>query len=379
MIAVANKPSTQIELSPDQQDAVDQIDQWLETPSFNRGDFVFSGYAGTGKTTVIGHLWPKFMQHDMLFLGPTGKSVEMMRQKGMKAMTIHSAIYIYKGSFERKDGNEVPIFEDRGEFKGKIPRVLGVDEASMCNTSIYNDLKSKGLSILFCGDRGQLEPVGEDPGIMNKPNISLEKIHRQAEGSSILKMAHAVRQGESFKYIDNQSTFLVSLPTDTSKVSYAIDNGIDQTIVAMNATRHAFNKIYRTKKGLAGMLDVGDRIVVRANCWDSMLFNGQTFTIQSIEDEQDTYFKVNMIDRFGVVRKNVQLQKISLGNRDYKSSMKVEGKIVADYSYAITAHSSQGDSFGKVLYIDQPCKLFSTSRHRYTGITRAIEQIHIAA
>lgn len=126
------------------------------------------------------------------------------------------------------------------------------------------------------------------------------------------------------------------------------------------------------------MLDVGDRIVVRVNCWDSMLFNGQSFTIQSIEDEQETYYKVCMVDRFGSVRKNVQLQKISLGNRDYKSSMKVEGKIVADYGYAITAHSAQGDSFGKVLYVDEPCRLFSTSRHRYTGITRAISEIHIA-
>lgn len=369
---------TQITLSDDQQSAVDEITKWLESPSDN-GDFVFSGYAGTGKTTVIGQLWPKFMQRDMLFLGPTGKSVEMMRQKGMKACTVHSAIYLFKGLRERYDGNEVPIFKDREEWRGRTPRIIGVDEASMCDMSMYNDLKSKGLRILFVGDRGQLEPVGEDPGIMNKPTVSLERIHRQAEGSSILLMAHAVRQGKGFSHVDNQSTFLASLPTDTSKVMYAIDHGIDQTIVAMNATRHSFNKIYRAKKGLNGMLCSGDRVVVRANCWDSMLFNGQTFTVQSIQDEQETYYRVDMIDRFGVVRKNVQLQKISLGNREYKSSQKVEGKIVADYSYAITAHSSQGDSFEKVLYVDQPCKLFSTARHRYTGITRAINEIHIAA
>jgi exodeoxyribonuclease-5 len=378
MSTATTASKTTISLSDDQQDAVDRIEQWISTPSHCRGDFVFSGFAGTGKTTVISHLWPMFMQHDMLFLGPTGKSVEMMRQKGMKAMTIHAAIYYFRGTYERNDGNEIPIFEDRDEWKGRVPKLLGVDEASMCDARVYSDLKSKGLSILFCGDNGQLEPVGEDPGIMKRPNVSLEKIHRQAEGSSILKMAHSVRQGDGFSHVDNKSTFLARLPTVTSKVSYAIDKGIDQSIVAMNATRHAFNKIYRSKKGLSGMLDPGDRIVIKANCWDSMLFNGQSFTIKSIEDDQETYYRVNMVDRFGAVRKNVQLQKISLGNREYKSSMKVEGKIVSDYAYAITAHSAQGDSFGKVLYVDEPCKLFSTSRHRYTGITRAINEIHVA-
>ena len=376
MLTTATKPT--IAFSPDQQDAVDRIEQWLDTPSFNRGDLTLGGYAGSGKTTVISHLWPRFQAEGMLFMAPTGKAADVMRRKGIKAVTIHQAIYLFKGLKETFTGDEVPIFEDRPEWKGTIPKLLGCDEASMVNGQVYRDVKSKGISCIWIGDHGQLQPVGEDPGLMRNPMIRLEKIHRQAEGSSILRMAHSIRNGNGFRQedVDNSSTFIARLPTESMKVAYAIEHGITQTIVGLNATRHAFNKIYRMKTGLKGGLAVGDRIIVTANDWDLMMFNGQSYTITAIHSEEETYFSADMVDRQGHVRKKMQIQKISLGNPDYKSSMKIEGKIECDFGFAITAHKSQGDSFEKVMYVDQPCKAWDISRHRYTGVTRAVNEIH---
>ena len=374
MLTTATKPT--IAFSPDQQDAVDRIEQWLDTPSFNRGDLTFGGYAGSGKTTVINHLWPRFQSEGMLFMAPTGKAADVMRRKGMKACTVHQAIYLFKGVKETYDGNEKPIFEDRPDWKGPIPKILGCDESSMINAPVYRDIKSKGLSCLFVGDHFQLPCIGEDPGLMNNPMIRLEKVHRQAEGSSILRMAHSIRNGNGFRRedVDNSTTFLVKLPTESMKVGYAIEHGITQTIVALNATRHAFNKIYRHKAGLKGGLAVGDRIIVLSNDWDLMIFNGQTFTVDSINSEEETYFSINMSDWEGKIRKNIQVQKISLGNPDYKTSMKLEGKIAADFAYAITCNKAQGDGFPKVMYIDQAFN--HVDRHRYTGVTRAVNEIH---
>lgn len=375
------EPTAPIALSQDQKLAVDTIERWLDTPVRSRGDLVLGGYAGSGKSTVISYIYPRLKDAGMLFMGPTGKSADVLRSKGMLCCTIHQAIYLFKGLRENFKGDEVPIFENREEWKaGTNPGVLGVDEASMVNARLYSDLQDKGLPILFVGDHFQLPPVGENPGIMLNPHIRLEKIHRQAEGSSILRMAHSIREGDGFRQddVDNASTFLVSLPTETSRVSYAIERGITQTIVSFNNTRLNFNKLYRKKVGRNGFLDIGDRVVITTNDWDQMLFNGQFYTVTDIRDEVETYVTADVISPSGVRRKNLKIQKISLGNPDYKPSMRVEGLVECDYAYASTCHKCQGDSFGRVMYIDQPCKLWPVDQHRYTGVTRAVDEIHVA-
>jgi ATP-dependent exoDNAse (exonuclease V) alpha subunit len=192
-------------------------------------------------------------------------------------------------------------------------------------------------------------------------------------------MAHSIRQGNSWSrdMVDNKSTFMTKLPTVTAKVSYAIEHGITQSIVSFNKTRHAFNKIYRAKTGKRGALDVGDRIVITHNDWNQMLFNGQLYTVVRVIDELDTYVRIDMRDELGNTRKNVTVQKISLGNPDYKKSERVEEHLECDYGNAVTCHRMQGDSSLKVMYVDEPCSLWDMSRHRYTGITRAVDQIHI--
>lgn len=378
---VAISEGVDIQLSPDQKEAVDAIERWLDTPSYARGDIVLGGYAGSGKSTVVSYLYPRLRDAGILFMGPTAKSVDVLRTKGMLCSTIHQAIYIFKGLKERWNGDEVPIFEDREGWKGsQSPRILGVDEASMVNGKLYNDIHSRGLSCLWVGDHFQLPPVGDDPGLMKNPTVRLEKIHRQAEGSSILRMAHSIRQGNGFRKedVDNKSTFLVKLPTESHRVGYAIDHGITQTIVSFNNTRINFNKIYRQKTGKTGVLDVGDRIVITQNDWDQMLFNGQFYTVTNIVDDLQTYVVADVVSPHGKNRKGLKPQKLSFGNPDYKKSMRDETLIEADYAYASTCHRCQGDSYDRVMYVDQPCKLWPVDRHRYTGVTRAVSQIHVA-
>ena len=68
---------------------------------------------------------------------------------------------------------------------------------SMISRKLYDDLKSFDLPILWVGDPGQLEPVGDDISLMKSPRIVLEQIHRQGEGSKILDLATHVRFPQS--------------------------------------------------------------------------------------------------------------------------------------------------------------------------------------
>lgn len=69
-----------------------------------------------------------------------------------------------------------------------------VDEASMVDDMMLRDLQSYGVPILAVGDHGQLPPVGGSGSLMRSPNLRLEKIHRQAEGSPIIALSKIIRE-----------------------------------------------------------------------------------------------------------------------------------------------------------------------------------------
>ncbi|MFN9959486.1 MAG: hypothetical protein ACK55I_40875, partial [bacterium] len=63
----------------------------------------------------------------------------------------------------------------------------------MVGKTIYEDLRSFGKPLIFVGDHGQLEPIGDDFNLMREPDYRLETIHRNA--GEIAHFAEYVRQG----------------------------------------------------------------------------------------------------------------------------------------------------------------------------------------
>src|ERR1700722_3255496 len=84
-----------MEFSPDQQNAIDEIQAWHGCFDNGKGrQLTLGGYAGCGKTTVVNHLaqeWPH-----AAVVCPTGKAAQVLRSKGTQAQTAHSLIYIPK-------------------------------------------------------------------------------------------------------------------------------------------------------------------------------------------------------------------------------------------------------------------------------------------
>ncbi len=63
----------------------------------------------------------------------------------------------------------------------------------MVARSIYEDITSFGLPRIFVGDHGQLEPVNSDFNLMENPDFTLEKIHRNS--GEIPRFAEWLRLG----------------------------------------------------------------------------------------------------------------------------------------------------------------------------------------
>jgi len=188
-----NCDSAMIDLSPDQARALEEIERW-RTSSTKR--LTLGGYAGTGKTTLIREL---INQHDASVCAFTGKAAFVLQSKGVEATTMHRLLYR-----PVRVGGEVRFVK----VQDLPTELVIVDEASMVDKVLMRDLESFPVKVLYVGDHGQLEPVGDDPGLMRDPDIRLEQIHRQASGSPIIQFAHHVREGHAPRSFGSEAELL---------------------------------------------------------------------------------------------------------------------------------------------------------------------------
>ncbi len=181
--------------------------------------FVLKGYAGTGKTSIIGALvktLPEFNFTPVL-LAPTGRAAKVLSNySNQPAYTIHKIIYQIKSG---GDGfTRFSIKENKFENA-----LFLVDEASMIGDgaglasagwgetkSLLDDLLSyvysgKNCKLILIGDVAQLPPVGMEisPALdedflfqtyhLNLKFFELNEVVRQTKSSGILKLTTSVR------------------------------------------------------------------------------------------------------------------------------------------------------------------------------------------
>ena len=179
--------------------------------------FLITGYAGTGKTSVIASLVATLntLRQKSVLLAPTGRAAKVLRSyTGMEAYTIHRKIYRQKSA---TDGVGKFVL-DRNLHKDTF---FIVDEASMIpdessegsmfgSGRLLDDLleyvyTGTDCKLILVGDVAQLPPVGSvvspalDENVLRGTGFALEafelrQVIRQSEGSGILMNATAVRQ-----------------------------------------------------------------------------------------------------------------------------------------------------------------------------------------
>lgn len=357
--------TTTLTLSPDQQQAFDQIQSWLANKP---EQLTLGGFAGTGKTTIIKELLEAVQQkYRPIVMALTGKACSVLLKKGVSPVqTIHSTIYdtyISKGK---------PVFT----LRSSIPfNFFIIDEASMVNNEIYKDLKSFRFPMLFVGDHGQLEPIGDNPMLMKSPQVKLEKIHRQAEGNPIITYAHKLRQKHWPKITDT----IVQM-TPKKQITKETLTGVDQIICGKNKTRVQINKECRNLLGYPKDTPVvGDKVICLKNNRKFGIYNGLQGVILEITQVNsngiDSTFMRIALDGGGEFYGEIHPDQFNLEkgfpeDADWKSD-----ETYWDYAYAVTCHKSQGSEWNKVLVIEEYLPVWDMAKWRYTAATRASEEL----
>ena len=323
-----------------------QLSQFIFDHSKN-SIYLLKGYAGTGKTSIIGTIVSNLWQakKSAILLAPTGRAAKVISNYSKKeAFTIHKKIYFPK----KNKGGGVSFVMQPNKHRNTI---FIVDEASMISdtpsdsksfesNSLLDDLMQYVYSgheckLLLIGDKAQLPPVKSDlsPALdenklslnYNKDVIGMEldEVVRQEQDSGILSNATELRAVlesnlyESFKFDLNGFTDIVRLIDgyeimDAINDAYSAD-GYEETaiIVRSNKRANAYNQQIRQRILFNETeLSAGDYLMVvknnyfwiKATTEAGFIANGDIIEVLEIFSIKELYgfrfaeVKVKMVD-----------------------------------------------------------------------------------
>jgi exodeoxyribonuclease-5 len=426
-----------------QREALDQIIEWYYNESGPQVFHLF-GYAGTGKTTLARHVVDELDLNNVCYAAYTGKAAHVMATRGgcLGAQTIHSLIYQPLGSDDtelrrlnglladvtRKPGDRTPeqLDQDRAALEEAIaaeqrkPRALQftlredsdlvdadlliLDEASMVNSEMAQDLLSFGVKILVLGDPAQLPPVSGAGYFTNVgPDYLLTEVHRAALDSPITRIATSIRSsppGDASVGVSGSDGNCGRFRGVRNLAAY------DQVICGTNRVRWQLINRIRELEGNRGPRPVpGDRIMVLTNSRDAGVFNGQQLRVLSCEIDEETRrrgekYLMRICDDSGSER-DMRVWADGFVNAAGEKAVTFSGRgltVAATFAHAITCHKSQGSEWGKVLVVDEsgvframrwkdlvktghsdPDGLAHVEARRwlYTAVTRASDRVSI--
>lgn len=419
-----------------------------EVARYSRGyeegpDFLLTGYAGTGKSTILPFIVEAtgLEPYQIGFMSPTGKASKVMTRKfkdqgmaGAYATTIHKAIYnprplkafeIEQELFAKQNeykiacetGNptvirqlahdikkieenlsraydqDTPKFQlNSGSSIGDKAHLLIVDESSMVDDVMGDDLRSFGIPILAIGDPGQLPPIGGKPGFFRRrPDASLTEIHRQALDNPIIWASKLIRDGHQVPMGVHGDGQLRVIDRDDDDVTYDLEKDV-QIIVGRHEKRWQITRKLRKLSGLHGQGPAeGEMMIINRNSRKySDLVNGSMVMMTGDVGELksgSTTFTANVVDEDG---KDYTLRCLqatleehymgkfnaSAPKRDVFRAKQDERTHELDFGYAITCHKSQGSQWDECVVHDES-NVFrgDADKWLYTAVTRAAKKL----
>ena len=363
---------------------------------------VISGYAGTGKSTLVKFIIEALdVEEDKVAYATfTGKAAEVLRKKGNKnAMTLHRLLY---DSRPRQGGGFFRIPKAKLDYT-----IVVVDECSMVPKSMIDMLLRHKAFIIFLGDPGQLPMIDktEAHDLLDHPHVFLDEIMRQAVESEIIQLTMKIRNGDSIPYMTGQEVQVIpKKELVTGHLLWA-----DTILSATNAVRHNVNKQMRELLGYSGDLQPGEKIICKRNYWEDLndegdaLVNGTIGTVSNVFDSfiNIPYYIKNDRHHIPTIMADihpegsndflgVNIDKDFLVSEapcvDWRVSYKIGqmrnklGDILPrqiTYGYALTCHAAQGSEWEKVLVLEEnfPFDREEHKRWLYTAATRASEKL----
>lgn len=385
-----------VNLSQDQAKVLNSLVDWHKTEAKN--PFItLGGYAGTGKTTLISYLRKLLHKENeklkVAFCSYTGKATRVLQNKlvanqalykGDTVGTIHSLIY----SPMVDDQENIVGWDKKDEIDADL---IIVDEASMVDQLIWNDLLQYGLPIIAVGDHGQLPPINGNFNLMENPILLLDKIHRQSLENPIIKVSIYAREYGKIP----EGTFgdkVIKVKKTSDQVGQFMEDAATkfdaETLIlcGYNNTRVKLNKFVRSTLGFEGEdPQANDRVICLRNNHQERIFNGMLGYLKSIDYETapDWHFaQIKMDDELFEYKGMIYAPQFNNPKSLNFSEARQETMAgdLFDFGYAITVHKAQGSEASKVILFEEKFSSMDDvmwARWLYTAVTRAKESLYI--
>ncbi|WP_243290655.1 ATP-dependent RecD-like DNA helicase [Bacillus sp. FJAT-47783] len=356
-----------VQYAPSQKEAIQRA---IHSPMM-----LLTGGPGTGKTTVIKGIveiyadlhglsldpndYKKEDPFPILLVAPTGRAAKRMSEAtGLPAVTIHRLL--------GWNGSEGFNLDEENPINGKL---LIVDEVSMVDIWLANQLFKAlppSIQVVLVGDEDQLPSVGPGQVLSDLlksnviPTVRLKDIYRQAEGSSIIELAHDIRSGvlphnilsatkdrsflpckgnqvkEVVKKVVENAVKKGYSPKDIQVLApmYRGSAGIDQLNVMLQETLNPKSEQKRELQFGPVTYRVGDKVLQLVNQPESNVFNGDMGEIVSIFYAKENTEKEDLI----VV--SFDGNEVTYTRQDFQQFT---------HAYCCSIHKSQGSEFPIVI------------------------------
>ncbi|WP_342525322.1 ATP-dependent RecD-like DNA helicase [Chryseomicrobium sp. FSL W7-1435] len=360
---------------------------------------ILTGGPGTGKTTVVRAIVELYADLNGLSLdpkewskegkpfpialaAPTGRAAKRLSEStGLPAMTIHRLL-----GFTGQDTDDV-------EGKAIEASLIIIDETSMLDCWLAHQLLKaipETSQVVLVGDQDQLPPVG--PGQVLKdllasgrlPVVELQDIYRQADGSSIIELAHAMKSGKTTQDLLAKTKDRSFIPASADQIPKVVEQVVTsalakgfkikdlQVLAPMYrgpAGIDALNKMIQemvnanpdgSRKEMVfgdAVYRIGDKVLQLVNQPESNVFNGDMGEVISIfkanENVEKKELMIVSFDGIEVTYEKSDLNQVTL-------------------AYCCSVHKSQGSEFSMVILPVTKGYMKMLRRNLlYTAITRA--------
>lgn len=359
-------------LNDQQKSALYELEKFIEDDGT---EITLSGYAGTGKSTIIG-IFSKWLNNrigrgNIVYTAPTHRANVITKQNNPNAnvytlsalfgFTPDTDIAMEQGSLDLRELE----FRAKNQMKYEPGQLIIIDEASMVQDGLYEYIqeivaKHNG-SVIYVGDSAQLRPVKSDhiskvftsDGV---PQITLTKVERTGD-NPILKEATRLRQGEGLSYqtdINDRGQGILytsdnaSIDENLKQIVTSEEFNADplhfRVLTATNAAVSAYNSKIRSlrygkfaKPFVKGDIIMGYSNKLRKPDGSYKLVNSGDYVIQNVTDTTVKFktdkgdiefkaFKLSIRPTGGTVMDDFQLTVIDRNEPDSKLFEVVEYK-----------------------------------------------------
>lgn len=367
--------------------------------SINSSVMILTGGPGTGKTTVVRGLVEVYAElhglsldpkeyakkkepFPIILAAPTGRAAKRLSEStGLPAMTIHRLL-----GFNGQEKDE----ETEKEIEG---RLIIIDEMSMVDTWLAHQLLKavpEDAQLIFVGDQDQLPPVG--PGQVLRdlleskriPTVELTDIYRQSSGSSIIELAHQMKNGQLPADITAKTADRSFIKAGPDQIASVVEKVVKSALAKGHSIKdvQVLAPMYKGPAGIDALnrmiqemvnpnadgkrkelvfgditYRIGDKILQLVNQPESNVFNGDMGEVVAILKAKETVEKQDMLvasfDGIEVTYQRSDLNQLTL-------------------AYCCSIHKSQGSEFPTVIMpIVRGYMKMLRRNLLYTGITRS--------